>query len=161
MSGMKLDLAAAAVLGLVLCFSNGCGDDKPGPGGGTENDAAIDQAVDAPEPTTDAQKDSGGNLPDVELPPIDPSLLITSLTDAQKRQFCDWKNAQFGGYGMAIDCGSGKTTLTDENQDRCLAAGLVTRCPITVQQYETCILAQAPSRSCDFPYEQCHYLVCQ
>ena len=160
MSRMKLDLAAAAALGLVLCFSNGCGDDAPGPGGGTDHDAAGDPGADAPAPTTDAPKDSVGNVPDVELPPLDADALMTSLTDAQLRLFCDWTNATLGGYGLTTNCGAGSTASTDENQDKCLAFGIVKRCPIKVGQYETCILAQAPSHGCIFPNE-CHYLVCQ
>ena len=58
MTDMKLDFAAAAALGAVLCFSNGCGDDAGQ--GGTGHDAAVDPTTDAPAPTTDAQKDSGG-----------------------------------------------------------------------------------------------------
>jgi hypothetical protein len=113
-------------------------------------------------PTRDAAVDSGGDGPlDAALPPIDPDLLITSLTDAQRREFCDWKNALFGGYGLTVPCGGGNSVLTDENQDKCAASGFVTRCPITVGQYEGCVLAQAPSRGCVFPFEQCHYLVCQ
>jgi len=157
MSGMKVDLAAAAALGLLLCFSNGCGDDAPGPGGGTEHDAAVD----APAPTSDAPKDSGGNVPDVPLPPLDPDALMTSLTDAQLRLFCDWKNATLGGYALTTDCGGGGRVSTDENQDKCIAFGIVTRCPITVRQYENCTLAMAPSHGCVFPEAQCHYLVCQ
>ena len=66
-----------------------------------------------------------------------------------------------GGSGLTVPCGGGNSVLTDENQDKCAASGFVTRCPITVGQYEGCVLAQAPSRGCVFPFEQCHYLVCQ
>jgi hypothetical protein len=152
MGVMKLGFAAAAAWGAVLCFSNGCGDDGPGPEGGTERDAAVDHAG------TDA---GGGNPSDAALPPLDPDALMTSLTEAQLRLFCDWKNATLGGYALTFNCGAGSTVSTDDNQEKCLAFGLVTRCPITVRQYENCILAMAPSHSCVFPNDQCHYLVCQ
>ena len=140
---------------------HGCGDDDPGPAGGTEHDAAVDTTADAPAPTTDAQGDSGGGRADVELPPIDPSVDMMNLTDAQRRQLCDWKNAQLGGYGLTTDCGGGNKAQMDENQEKCLTSGLVTRCPVTVRQFETCVLAQAPSHGCVFPFEQCRVLVCQ
>ena len=86
---------------------------------------------------------------------------MMNLSDAQRRQLCDWKNATLGGYNLTTDCGGGNKAQTDVNQDACVMSGLVTRCAVTVRQFETCIVAQAPSHGCVLPFEQCKPLFCQ
>jgi hypothetical protein len=94
------------------------------------------------------------------LPPIDPQTPLDSLTNAQRAMLCDWMIVALGGYGAMIDCGI-STRQNYADQASCVASAFMYRCPVTVGQYETCIIAQEPDHACSFPFDQCHPLVCQ
>jgi hypothetical protein len=85
---------------------------------------------------------------DARLPAIDPATSFQDLTDAQKRALCDWMNEQLGGYGKGFPCGGG-TILTDESQMACTQALFTSTCRLTVEQFEQCVLARAPTHGCN------------
>ena len=93
---------------------------------------------------------------DASLPPIDPNLNAQDLTDAQRKELCDWENAELGGYGASTDCGgTGVILMNDANQAACLAAQFTSKCMMTVAQFEACTLAKAPSKGCNSNYNLC------
>jgi hypothetical protein len=101
---------------------------------------------------------------DAGLPPIDPSVDTSTLTNAQLGELCDWTMAELGGYGKVTTCGGNGGASSVQNpadQAMCIATAFMFRCPVTVGHYETCILAQVPSQGCDFPTTPCAPLVCQ
>ena len=101
---------------------------------------------------------------DAGLPPIDPTVDTSTLTNAQLGELCDWTVAELGGYGKVTQCGSNggaSSVQNPANQAMCIATAFMFRCPVTVGHYETCILAQVPSQGCDFPTTPCAPLACQ
>jgi hypothetical protein len=119
-------------------------------------DATIDAAADSSD--GDALGDAGTNMvPDVGVPPIDPSVPLHSLTPAQESAICDWKNAATGGYGMNWKC-----AMNDTSNASCVAnlsRFLPTYCGQTVGDEIACVYAElAELPACDFPAE-CEPLV--
>jgi hypothetical protein len=146
---MKFRSVLAILLAAVAVLLVACGSSDAGPA--TTADTGVT-------PGNEAGPD--GDVVDANLPPIDPGTDVGSLTDAQRGELCDWTNSALGGYDLVTDCGGGNTVRNDTDQAACVAH-LTYRCPVTVGQFETCVLAEAPSRGCVFPFDQCHPLVCQ
>jgi hypothetical protein len=136
-------------------------------GGTSGGDDATGTGTVGPEA---GSSDAGGSgdaaaLPsDASLPPLDPSVDTSTLTNAQLGELCDWTVAELGGYGKVTMCGSNGGASSVKNpsdQAMCIATAFMFRCPVTVGHYETCILAQVPSQGCYFPTTPCAPLVCQ
>jgi hypothetical protein len=101
----------------------------------------------------------GGNLG--SLPALDPSADVRTLSAGDKGVLCDWLNETLGGYGLVTTCAPGMTVSNNPNQSVCVATSLGFQCKVTVQDVETCLLAQAPSHGCDRETSSCHQLNCQ
>lgn len=99
---------------------------------------------------------SAGNLP-----ALDPTADVRALGAADKGVLCDWMNETLGGYGLMTTCAPGMTVSNTPNQSVCVAATLGFQCKVTVQDVETCILAQVTSHGCDQETSACHQLNCQ
>jgi hypothetical protein len=136
-------------------------------GGTSGGDDATGTSTVGPEAGSSDAASAGDavTLPgDAGLPPIDPSVDTSTLTNAQLGELCDWTMAELGGYGTVIMCGGNggaSSVQNPANQAMCVATSFTFRCPVTVGHYETCILAQVPSQGCDFPTTPCAPLVCQ
>lgn len=65
---------------------------------------------------------------------------IGSLTDADKKQICDWTASLYGGYGQTITCSAISSITGPESQAACLAvaATIESTCSATVTQAESC-----------------------
>ena len=66
----------------------------------------------------------GGDGPDcsmVNMEGLDPGQTIVSLSDAQRRQFCDLQACQVGGYGARASCSGGAPITIAANQNICVA----------------------------------------
>jgi hypothetical protein len=118
-------------------------------------DAAF--AVDSGAP--DAKADVGADT-DSGVPAIDPSTPLSSLTPSQQGAFCDWMNAELGGYGASFDCGGGSSVSNSQNQMQCVMTRLVYRCSVTVGDVEMCILGEAPTNGCVIPPQACNAAFC-
>jgi hypothetical protein len=92
----------------------------------------------------------GGNSPP---PDIDPSTLVSDLSDSQKAELCDWSVELRGGYGVTVDCGNQIMESTYMSQAQCLAAEFHGQCELTVGQWEACYVALVPSGGCKYPPE--------
>jgi hypothetical protein len=127
---------------------------------GSGDDATLDQSAtnaddggaDASGPAVDAPQPA-----DAGLPPIDPSLMMAGLADAQLGEICDWMYTLLGGYGQVVHCPASVTITNEVDQAACIAdhSYNVAGCPLTVGQFETCIEAEAPTQACDRPDPQC------
>ncbi len=129
-------------------------DDAQSQDAQAQNDGALPQEIDGqatPEAsaTLEASSDAG-------LPAIDPNTNALDLTDAERKELCDWENAELGGYGASTDCGGTGVIITNEaNQAQCVAAQFTSTCMMTVAQFEACILAKAPSQGCNSNFTLC------
>jgi len=137
---------------LAIAVSTACGSSDANPAT-ADIDAAAHEAA-APEAGVDAPST------DATLPPIAPSKLISDLSAEEKGQLCDWSAALQGGYGTVTVCSDGSSVMNSANRESCVATFMF-RCPVTVSQFETCTLAEVPSRGCTLVFEQCRALVCQ
>jgi hypothetical protein len=102
---------------------------------------------------------AGGNAGNV--PALDPTADVRTLSADDKGVLCDWMNETLGGYGLMTTCAPGMTVSNNPNQSVCVATSLGFQCKVTVQDVETCIQAQAPSHGCDRETSACHQLNCQ
>lgn len=100
---------------------------------------------------------------DAGLPPLDPNVDTSTLSTSQLGELCDWAMSKLGGYGTTNTCsstgGGPRSVQNPSDQAMCISTSLVFSCPVTVGQYESCILAQVPSGGCAFP-PACSPLVC-
>lgn len=82
------------------------------------------------------------------------SKTIATLTDADRKQLCDWVAAQSGGYGhkttKTCDGGLMVSETATKDQATCVAglASAPATCMATVQQAEDCINAQLAADLC-------------
>ena len=147
---VRLQMLACISFGLAHCGSTDAPPDGQGPTqeGGTQNDGSTQDTG------------MGGARGDANLPAIDPSTPIDSLTDAQKAQLCDWETNELGGYGFTMDCGNSISVANPKTQAECISTELKFNCTVTVGQLETCTLAMAPSHGCVDPIAECRPLGC-
>ena len=73
---------------------------------------------------------------------------IGTLTDAEKKRFCDWTAGLYGGYGQVRSCdpatsGTTATITAPASQAECLAMNTIIKptCAATVAEAEGCIAA--------------------
>jgi len=162
---MRIRVRAVSLVSLAIAaFGCGSSDQWPGSQAGSGGGGSVGEGGNGGTGTGGGSGGvDGGNdgSRDPNLPPIDPNLLVSDLTDVQRAQLCDWASSQFGGYGVVTTCPDGRTISGDKDQATCVAQGFKYRCPVTVGEVETCTLAEVPSKGCDFPFDQCHALVCQ
>lgn len=97
-----------------------------------------------------------------DLPAVDPSTPLNTLTTDQKKEICDWYVGLYGGYGVTTPCPTGGSTQTFPTQDICVAVGLKYNCTsATVGEYEDCSLSAVPSGGCNTSDIACRKLDCQ
>jgi hypothetical protein len=118
-------------------------------GGGTGGGGSAGMASGAAGSGGKAGSGGGNNPP----PDIDPSTLVSDLSDSQKAELCDWSVELRGGYGVVVDCGGQIMESTYMSQAQCLAAEFHGQCDLTVGQWEACYLALVPSGGCEYPPE--------
>jgi hypothetical protein len=81
---------------------------------------------------------------------------VQDLTPEERGALCDWKTEQLGGYGTTIECEGDMTIVTNpRDQAECLAITFRNTCNFTVEQFEACVGAMAPSSGCVLPYDVC------
>lgn len=85
---------------------------------------------------------------------VDESRRISSLTDAETTQLCDYLTDQIG--ERTVDCGGGSTVTiagSDDCHDSLTAVRSLPDCPATVAQYRACaeaMDAQSDAQLCSF-----------
>ena len=104
---------------------------------------------------------SGSDAPatqDATAPSIDPGKHLSDLSNDERGSLCDWMYGLFGGYGQVIQCTMG--TNQNGDQAECIASAFGSGpCSVTVLQFESCALARAPTKGCDFPTTECRPLL--
>jgi hypothetical protein len=70
---------------------------------------------------------------------VDGSKVVSTLTDQEKAQFCDWMAGVVGGYGVRVTCDGGGNIGFPQDQPTCVAHAFKTTCVQTVSQLEACI----------------------
>jgi hypothetical protein len=108
-----------------------------------------------------APSDAGGTADgtsagpvDAGLPPIDGGALVSSLTDTQLGQICDWMNEELGIYDASVMCIN--HTIIPSTRAQCIAAiSYNSDCFLTVQQVENCVAAELPTQGCSTPGPDC------
>ena len=183
---MRIPGKMPALMAFVTCSAIGfaCGSSSGGSAAPTDAGGATDassgstspvadgntppieaSAADSSKAISEASSDSGtpngdaAAAGDAGFPPIDPSTLITDLTDTQRGQLCDWMFGELGGYGTVVTCAM-STVQNPPNQAYCIAHSLMFRCNVTVGDVETCTVARVPSMGCDTP-PACNGQYCQ
>ena len=70
---------------------------------------------------------------------LDPGQTLVSLSDAHRRQICDYGACQVGGYGARPSCSGGQPVTVAANQNACLASSPTNpACTATVQDLINC-----------------------
>ena len=70
---------------------------------------------------------------------LDPGQTIVSLSQDQRREFCDDSACMFGGYGARVSCAGGAPITIARSQAMCLASTPTDPlCLATVQDYLDC-----------------------
>jgi hypothetical protein len=123
-------------------------------------DAMADQTTPVPDDggASDATAPrEASEMADSGLPPIDPTLAMAGLDDAQLGEICDWMYSLLGGYGQVVQCPPNGTMTNEADRAACVADHSYSSagCDLTVEQFETCIQAEAPTKACDTPEPQC------
>jgi hypothetical protein len=157
-AAMRCPCTVALVVILAACGSSGQG--STGTDGGNDGTGSGGMPGDGLAPSDDGGLSDA--LMDVNAPSIDPSTPFVNLSSSQLAQICDWQEALLGGYGAVIPCTSGNTD-NFADQAQCVEALTFSPggCTMTVGEYETCVLARAPSKGCDYPEPQCtKYFLC-
>jgi hypothetical protein len=78
----------------------------------------------------------------VSMQGLDPGQTIVSLSDGQRRQFCDVTACQVGGYGARASCSGGAPVTIAANQNTCVAqTPRDPACTATVQDMLDCTQA--------------------
>jgi len=83
------------------------------------------------------------------------SVTVSGLSDAQRKQFCDWTASLFGGYGkgktkVCDDAGNVTASFGYDSQAECIGKLLPPPgCPATVAQGEDCQIGLAASDPCN------------
>ena len=110
-----------------------------------------------------SESGSGGTGGSGNSSGLDPDALITSLTDPEKAQLCDWMVEPFGGYNVTTECPTGqvKSVKTFPSQESCVMFGLSFTCmTVKVSDVEACQLSKVPSGGCDRSDPSCLALDC-
>jgi hypothetical protein len=119
---------------------------------GSRADVASDGLATGPETGDAAIADAG------MLPAVDPNAMMAGLSDAQLGEICDWMYGELGGYGTTVPC-TGSVIMIQNPADQAACIPTIrfnpAGCPLTVDQFETCVLARAPSKGCAEPDPQC------
>jgi hypothetical protein len=92
-----------------------------------------------------------------DLPDLNPNEDVADLTSEEMGELCDWYAGLFGGYNVTTVCPAGGSSQTPRDQAFCVTYTKY-RCPVTVAQFETCMLSTVPSGGCDTP--DCDPLFC-
>jgi hypothetical protein len=118
-------MVVGSLVALIGCGGGG----GPGGGGGGSTGASGNTGA------SGSTGGSGGGAPTTSG--VQGSKRLDSLTLDEKKKFCDFQAAHFGGYGQSIDCGGGTTVDAAPSQADCLAKWPTT-CAATVTQGEAC-----------------------
>jgi hypothetical protein len=77
---------------------------------------------------------------------LDRGQLLVSVSDAQRRQICDFDACSVGGYGARQSCSGGEPVTIARNQGACLASWPANpACTATVEDFFGCMEAVAAS----------------
>jgi hypothetical protein len=125
-----------------LTLAMGCSSSAPA-------GAADAQASDSAAP------DAASGLDAVaDFPPLDSGTLVSTLSNAQLGELCDWLNFELGIYDASVMCRN--FTIPPSTRAECIAAiSYNSFCSLTVGQFEACGLAEVPSQGCDTPGSAC------
>ena len=169
-------LPGVALLFLVSCGSDessgGAGPGTGGAGGSAQTGGAAGSGAEGGTGGSAGRGDSGladssssdarlyvdGDV-QITLPPVDPAKRANELSQGELAALCDWMANVLGGYDMETQCGSGISVRTHKDQAECMRIVFPAGCAITVAEFETCIVAQVPSRGCVFPSSACRALI--
>ena len=73
---------------------------------------------------------------------LDPGQTLVSLSDAHRRQICDYGACQVGGYGARPSCSGEEPVTVARSQSACLASSPTNpACTATVQDFIDCTQA--------------------
>jgi hypothetical protein len=73
---------------------------------------------------------------------VDQTKRVATLTEAERRELCDWNTCQLGGYGAHLSCQSGPPVRVAPSQGSCLATVTNNQaCQATVADLVRCIQA--------------------
>jgi len=155
-----------------LLFFVSCGSGDPGTGAGPGSGGAGGSGAEGGRGGSAPRGDSGladssasdarlyvdGDV-QIVLPPVDPAKTVNEISPGELATLCDWMANQLGGYDQETQCGGGISVRNFKDQAQCMAAVFPAGCRITIAEFETCILAQAPSRGCVLPSMACRGLI--